>query len=173
MKIGTTEVLEADNYDATFVDYTDQKPDGTALLSVPFNGEGDPKPQWRLTFELDEPSGRQLSAWVNKPAGDFVSPKAKIVQVAKALIPNLTPNDDWDLEGLLHKKCRLQVEVYDKSDGSQGNKITGFLPPKGATAARQPVAAGARSEPVPTVAQRRAAAAVADPRVDEDDAPPF
>lgn len=168
MKIGSDTLLEADNYDAELIDYTDTKQDGTPLMSNPYQGVGEPKPQWRFAFELLDPefAGKQLSAWVTKPADeDNIHPKAKLVEVVGALLPGLKPGQDWKMADLLHQRCRLQVEVYQKTDGTRGNKIGGFLAPKGATGeaapqARQAVAAGAR-EAVPTVAQRKAAAAQA------------
>lgn len=175
MKIGSDALLEADNYDAELIDYTDVKQDGTPLMTTPYQGEGESKPQWRFTFELTDPecAGKQLSAWITKPADEGnIHPKAKLVAVARALLPGIAAGQDWGMPDLLHQRCRLQVEAYTKSDGTAANKVTGFLPLKGAGGAvRQPVAAGVR-EAVPTVSQRRAAV-VADPVIDEDDAPPF
>jgi hypothetical protein len=157
MRIGSTDVLEADNYVAELIDYTDKKQDGTPLVKPPFQGEGEPKPQWRFSFELDDPAGHQLSAWVNKPADEAnIHPKGKIVEMVRALAPDLAAGAEWSLDDLLHRRCRLQVEVFERADGTRGNKVSGFLPLRKGTdaaAARQPVAAAVprRSTTAPTL----------------------
>lgn len=167
------ELLEPGVYLAELIDYTDTKKDGTPLMSNGYKG-GEPKAQWRFTFELldyPEPE-RQISAWINKPKDmDAIAQNSNLTLMAGALL-GVGIGDEWDIEDLLHKRCRVQVELFQKQDGSEGHKIGRFykLDLKGA---RQPAAAGSTREPVPTVAQRRAAAAVADPRVEEEDSPPF
>ena len=169
------ELLEPGVYLAELIDYTDTKKDGTPLMSSGYKG-GEPKAQWRFTFELlDYPheDGRQISAWINKPKDlDSVAQNSNLTLMASALL-GVGIGDEWEIVDLLHKRCRVQVETFTKQDGSEGHKIGKFYKPVEVkaprTEARQPVAPA--REPVPTVAQRRAAAAVADPRVDPDEVP--
>lgn len=76
--------------------------------------------------------GRWLSKWVNRPADENnVSPKSAVVQIATALIGrDLTEADDWNWDTLLHRRCRVSVETYQKTDGSEANKLGKFYPLK-------------------------------------------
>jgi hypothetical protein len=178
VRIGTETLLETDYYVAELIDYTDQKQDGTPLMSNPYSAEEEAVPQWRFTWEIDhEGEAITLSSWVNKPVDpNDVSPRSNLAKMVAALLPNHAAVD-WTVDTLLHERCRLQVELGTKQDGSKVNRVKGYHPLKAPAAratpaARQPAAAAAR-EPVPTVAQRRASAAVVDPRVEEEEAPPF
>lgn len=174
------ELLEPGVYQAELIDYTDTRDDGSALMSNALYGE--PKPQWKFKFELlDYPEpDRQISAWVNKPKDmNAVAQNSNLTAMAGALL-GVGIGDEWEIEDLLHKRCRVQIEWFKKKDGSDGCKIGKFYKPAEARSARQPVVAtppvrepvaAGRGEAVPTVAQRRAAAAVADPRVDEEEIP--
>jgi hypothetical protein len=157
VKIGTTrETIEADLYEAEMIEWTDTDQDGSPILSRLFNPDDEQKPQYVVTFELVDVEDRTLRAWINKPQDpNFVSPRAKLVQLVLALWPDVG-DADWTMDDLLHKRCRLQVETYEKSDGSTANKITRFLPLKKG-AATKPAAA----ERVPTVAERKREAVAA------------
>jgi hypothetical protein len=142
-RIGETQefdLLEPGVYTAELIDYTDTRADGAPLLSGAKYGE--PKPQWRFRFELvDYPEpDRQISAWVNKPRNlDNIAPNATLTLLATALL-GVGAGDEWDLEDLLHKQCRLQVEVYTKQDGAQANTIGKYYPAKTGRAASRPPA---------------------------------
>lgn len=174
MRIGTETLLETDYYVAELIDYTDQRADGTPLMSNPYSADDESVPQWRFTWEIDhEGEAITLSSWINKPADpNDISPRSNLAKVVAALLPNHAAVE-WTVDTLLHERCRLQVELGQKQDGSKVNRIKGYHPLKGAAArrdappARQPVAAGT----VPTMAQRRAAAAVAEPRLAEEEVP--
>lgn len=154
MRIGNETLLETDLYDAEIINYTDTRQDGTPLMTTPFAPDDEPKPQWRLTIELTTEGfeGVTMPAFVTKPYDpDRISPKAKLVQIARAVLSEAEAAGDWKMDDLLHKPVRVQVEQYTKQDGTEANKITKFLPPKkggaakpAAPAARQPAPARAR-----------------------------
>lgn len=136
------DLLEPGLYQAELIDYTDTRDDGTPLMS---NARfGDPKPQWKFKFELlDYPEpDRQISAWVNKPRDlDSIAQNSNLSSLATALL-GVAIEDEWKLEDLLHKRCRVQIEWFKKQDGTDGAKIGKFYRPADARVARQAVAAG-------------------------------
>jgi hypothetical protein len=141
VRIGSDTLLETDLYDAEIINYTDTRQDGTPLMTNPFSPDDEPKPQWRLTVELTSEGfeGVTLSAFVTKPYDpDRISPKAKLVQIARAVLSEAEAAADWDVDHLLHKPVRVQVELYKKTDGTDANKITKFLPAKKTGGARPP-----------------------------------
>lgn len=134
------EAIEPGVYPAELIDYSDTRPDGTPLMSG--TRYGDPKPQWRFVFELDLPEeeGRTISAWINKPLSmDAIAPNANLALMAQALMPSIAIGADWELDDLLHKRCRLQVETFAREDGTEGTKIGKYYPLKrdGAEKARK------------------------------------
>ena len=133
MRENLNETLPIDLYLAEMINFRDQRDNGTPFMSLPFGADDIPKPQWEAVFELTEGeyTGHQIRCWVNKPQDENnVHPNAKIMQLARAMLPKLGRGASWGLEDLLHKSCRLQVEIYLKADGTEANKITKFLPPK-------------------------------------------
>jgi len=142
------EVIEPGTYPAQLVEWTDVDQFGKPLMSMGF-GDREPCEQWRFKFHVDvEGEERHLSVWVNKPRDpNNVSPKAKIVELAKAILGDKAESDDWEIEDLVEGQLRVQVEVYEKKDGSEANKISKFYPPK---PKRQPrAAADDDAEPAP------------------------
>lgn len=156
MRIGSETLLETDLYDAEIINYTDTRQDGTPLMTTPFSPDDEPRPQWRFTVELTGEGfeGVTLSAWITKPVDETnIHPKAKLVQLVRAVLSEAEAAGAWDLDDLLHKPLRVQIELYKKpSDGTDANKITKFLPPKKAggssraTGVARPAPARAREE---------------------------
>jgi len=125
------EPIEPGVYPAELIDYSDTRPDGTPLMSGARFGE--PKPQWRFVFEVDLPDedGRTISAWINKPLSmENIAPNANLALMAQALMPSIAIGADWDLDDLLHKRCRIQVETFKREDGTEGTKIGKYYPLK-------------------------------------------
>ena len=192
MKIGTEnsasyEPIETGIHIAELIEYTDTMPDGSPMMSRGFQGS-QPRAQWRFRFELIEEgdTGRTISSWINKPANENdLRPNANVVLMAQALLPNLAVGEEWELEDLLHQRCRILVDEYTRNDGTVGNKVSKFYPllaPKPvrvatqpAAPARQPVMAGQGSRPMQPASPTRRAAAVQEdvPPLTDDDAPPF
>jgi hypothetical protein len=139
MRIGSDTLLETDLYDAELIDYTDTRADGSPLMTTPYSEDEEPKPQWRFTVEITTEGfeGVTLAAWVTKPFDEnSISPKAKLVQLVQATLPDLARNANWKIDDLLHQPLRVQVELYKKRDGTDANKITKFLPAKKTAGAR-------------------------------------
>jgi hypothetical protein len=135
MKVGNNtdfEVIEPGTYPAQLVQWDDKDQFGNPLMSMAF-ADREPSEQWKFKFyvqveEYAEP--RHLSAWVNKPPDpDNISTKAKIYELAKAILGDEADTTDWDVPDLVEGRLRVQVEVYDKKDGSEANKISKFYPP--------------------------------------------
>jgi hypothetical protein len=144
MKVGNNtdfEVIEPGTYPAQLVQWDDKDQFGNPLMSMAF-ADREPSEQWKFKFYVEvEPSEepRHLSAWVNKPPDpDNISTKAKIYELAKAILGDEADTTDWDVPDLVEGRLRVQVEVYDKKDGSQANKIARYYPPSKKKAAPAP-----------------------------------
>lgn len=163
------EVVEPGTYPAEVVEWTDVDQFGKPLMSRGF-ADREPQPQWRIKFRLDvEGEERFLSAWINKPKGypESVHPKAKIVELARAVLGDEADTTDWDVPDLIEGTCRVQVEVYDKKDGGEGNGLSKFYPPKPKRGTAPAMAeAMQRAKTVQVPANRRAVA-------EEEGEPPF
>lgn len=134
------ELIEPGTYPAEAVEWTDVDQFGKPLMSRGF-ADREPSPQWRIKFRLEvDGEERFLSKWINKPKGypETVHPKATIVELARAILGEAADTTDWDIPDLIEGKCRIQVEVYDKSDGTQGNSIGKFYAPAKKRAAAPP-----------------------------------
>lgn len=142
MKVGQDdyEVIEPGTYPATVLEWTDKDQFGKPLMSTGF-ADREPAPQYKFKFAVDTGEGepRNLSAWVNKPKDEnAVSPKSKLYELAKATLGDAIETTEWDVPDFLDKPLRVQVEVYEKSAGGEGNKISKFYGPARKRAAAPP-----------------------------------
>lgn len=171
MKIGqpneSLEVWDAGTYPAQVVKVEDDE------SKYPGN-EGKPRLKW--TFRVSHPeTGETSDIWHWTNATLSTHKMATFRPIVRVLLPDLDL-DDKQLQitterDFLGKRCRVILGI-DEERGR--NRIEKVLPVEARSRQpqpdREPVAAGRRDEPVPTVAQRRAAAAT-EPTLDE--APPF
>jgi hypothetical protein len=137
--------------------------------------EGQPRFKWVLRVSNDD--GEYTDIWHWTGASLSTHPNATLRPFLKAVAPDLElddPNDPPDTDEVIGRKCQVILGINEAKGRNSVEKVLPASSRKTRTAAteeegetRQSVAAGPRAA-VPTVAQRKAAAAT---EINEDDIP--
>ena len=113
LRFSEYEILPADTYLAKVVDITEE------------TGQYGPQLRYRYRIIEGEFKGRELTGWTSQKTG----PKSRLRQLVRAVTKTeIPPNYILDTEALLQRELYIIVTIGNGLNGTQYNRIEGFLP---------------------------------------------